>query len=220
MRYSRSPSAVLADIASGKKVGVGSGYSMLGPGDVFGEIAFFTEVPQLEVRACVWESVGCRPLLMVQGAAGSCQSAGVLSTVLAGASSTLPWHEVLNTAAATVARIDFSSCRNRQNAFLTIHACRHLPQALLLRLPAACPPLPPQLVRSLTVCRVLVVPRPAYAALAADFPLSSTAMLEALQRNAEQVNMWKGLRFGSCMASVHHCATCRQAYSSSTCLRH
>jgi CRP-like cAMP-binding protein len=41
---------VLADIAKGKKHGVGSGYNMLGPGDVFGEIAFFTEVPQLEVR--------------------------------------------------------------------------------------------------------------------------------------------------------------------------
>jgi hypothetical protein len=41
---------VLADIAKGKKYGVGSGYNMLGPGDVFGEIAFFTEVPQLEVR--------------------------------------------------------------------------------------------------------------------------------------------------------------------------
>lgn len=42
-------------------------------------------------------------------------------------------------------------------------------------------------MRSLTVCRVLVVSRPAYAALAADFPLSSTAVLEALQKNAEQV---------------------------------
>jgi hypothetical protein len=61
----------------------------------------------------------------------------------------------------------------------------------LMCLPRACPVLavlpPPQLVRSLTVCRVLVVPRPAYAALAADFPLSSTSMLEALQKNAEQV---------------------------------
>ena len=38
-----------------------------------------------------------------------------------------------------------------------------------------------QLVRSLTVCRVLVVPRPAYSALASDFPLSATAVLEALQ---------------------------------------
>jgi CRP-like cAMP-binding protein len=37
-------------MAKGKKHGVGSGYNMLGPGDVFGEIAFFTEVPQLEVR--------------------------------------------------------------------------------------------------------------------------------------------------------------------------
>jgi hypothetical protein len=49
VRYSRSPSAVLADMAKGKKHGVGSGYNMLGPGDAFGEIAFFTEVPQLEV---------------------------------------------------------------------------------------------------------------------------------------------------------------------------
>eukprot|EP00882_Tetradesmus_deserticola_P002691 GHRQ01002862.1.p1 GENE.GHRQ01002862.1~~GHRQ01002862.1.p1 ORF type:complete len:924 (+),score=556.38 GHRQ01002862.1:315-3086(+) len=90
VRYSRAPSDVLADLAKGKKGGMGSGYNMLGPGDVFGEVAFFTEVPQLE------------------------------------------------------------------------------------------------LVRSLTVCRVLVVSRPAYAALAQDFPLSSTAMLEALQKNAEQ----------------------------------
>jgi hypothetical protein len=41
-------------MAKGKKHGVGSGYNMLGPGDVFGEIAFFTEVPQLEV------SGGCK----------------------------------------------------------------------------------------------------------------------------------------------------------------
>lgn len=90
-RYSRSPSTILQDIATKKNFGIGSGYSMLGPGDVIGEVAFFTEVPQLE------------------------------------------------------------------------------------------------LVRSLTVCRVLVVPRPAFVALASDFPLSCTSMLEALQKNAEQV---------------------------------
>lgn len=45
-----------------------------------------------------------------------------------------------------------------------------------------------QLVRSLTVCRALVVPRPAYAALAADFPMSATAILVALQKNAERVS--------------------------------
>lgn len=52
---------------------------------------------------------------------------------------------------------------------------------------------PLQLVRSLTVCRVLVVPRPAYAALAADFPMSATAILNALQRNAERVRVEGGL---------------------------
>eukprot|EP00879_Flechtneria_rotunda_P011143 GHRR01011641.1.p1 GENE.GHRR01011641.1~~GHRR01011641.1.p1 ORF type:complete len:698 (+),score=354.14 GHRR01011641.1:186-2279(+) len=91
VRYSRSPSMVLQDMVAGRKVAAGSGYSMLGPGDVIGEVAFFTEVPQFE------------------------------------------------------------------------------------------------LVRSLTVCRVLVVPRPAYVALAADFPMSATSILEALQKNAEQV---------------------------------
>eukprot|EP00878_Enallax_costatus_P011541 GHUV01012048.1.p1 GENE.GHUV01012048.1~~GHUV01012048.1.p1 ORF type:complete len:746 (+),score=322.29 GHUV01012048.1:330-2567(+) len=90
-RYSRSPSTILQDIATKKKFAGQTGYSMLGPGDVIGEVAFFTEVPQLE------------------------------------------------------------------------------------------------LIRSLTVCRVLVVPRPAFVALASDFPHSCTSMLEALQKNAEQV---------------------------------
>jgi hypothetical protein len=49
-----------------------------------------------------------------------------------------------------------------------------------------------QLVRSLTVCRALVVPRPAYAALAADFPMSATAILVALQKNAERVSWYWG----------------------------
>lgn len=82
---------MLRDIANKKTYGLGAGYTMLGPSDVIGEVAFFTEVPQLE------------------------------------------------------------------------------------------------LVRSLTVCRVLVIPRPAFVALASDFPLSCTSMLEALQKNAEQV---------------------------------
>lgn len=42
-------------------------------------------------------------------------------------------------------------------------------------------------MRSLTVCRVLVVPRPAYVALAQDFPMSATSVLENLQKNAEMV---------------------------------
>ena len=47
-------------------------------------------------------------------------------------------------------------------------------------------PLPtPQLVRSLTVCRVLIVPRAAYNAIASDFTQSARAVLENLQRMAE-----------------------------------
>lgn len=50
-------------MAKGKKFGVGSGYSMLGPGDVFGEVAFFTEVPQLEVRRGTGEEAEGRQTL-------------------------------------------------------------------------------------------------------------------------------------------------------------
>jgi hypothetical protein len=67
-----------------------------------------------------------------------------------------------------------------------------------------------QLVRSLTVCRVLVVPRPAYAALAQDFPLSSTAMLEALQKNAEQV--------GGADLSASHTLFCSNCWKLSICV--
>eukprot|EP00775_Hariotina_reticulata_P006155 gene6155-6392_t len=91
VRYTRSPAKARADVSVSKRNGVNTGYTLLGPGDVFGEVSFFTEVPMME------------------------------------------------------------------------------------------------LVRSLTVCRVLVVPRPAYVALAQDFPLSATAVLENLQRNAETV---------------------------------
>lgn len=37
----------------------GTSYSLLGPGDVVGEVAFFTEVPQLEVSGCgLWVVCG------------------------------------------------------------------------------------------------------------------------------------------------------------------
>jgi len=48
-------------------------------------------------------------------------------------------------------------------------------------------PTPPQLVRSLTTCRVLVVPRAAYVAIAADFTQSARTVLENLQKQAEQL---------------------------------
>lgn len=59
-----------------------------------------------------------------------------------------------------------------------------------------------ELVRSLTVCRVLVVPRPAFVALASDFPHSCTSMLEALQKNAEQVNTGHGRKQEAAIAEA------------------
>lgn len=41
------------DVSVGKhNAAGGTGYVLLGPSDVVGEVAFFTEVPQLEV--CMW----------------------------------------------------------------------------------------------------------------------------------------------------------------------
>jgi hypothetical protein len=47
--YSKTPAEIHKEMAEAKTA-AGSGYQVLGPGDVFGEMAFFTEVPQLEVR--------------------------------------------------------------------------------------------------------------------------------------------------------------------------
>jgi hypothetical protein len=51
--YSRSPSTLLNDVSVGRyNAAGGTSYVLLGPGDVVGEVAFFTEVPQLEVSQC------------------------------------------------------------------------------------------------------------------------------------------------------------------------
>jgi hypothetical protein len=60
---------------------------------------------------------------------------------------------------------------------------RNLPLPTQPSIPA--PPPTPQLVRSLTICRVLVVPRAAYTAIASEFVTSARAVLENLQRMAE-----------------------------------
>jgi hypothetical protein len=49
--YSQSPSRLTRDVSVGKhNAAGGTSHVLLGPGDVVGEVAFFTEVPQLEVR--------------------------------------------------------------------------------------------------------------------------------------------------------------------------
>lgn len=55
-RYSKTPQEVLRDRAEGQATtGASTGYTVLGPGDMCGEIAFFTEIAQLEVsrRVCL-----------------------------------------------------------------------------------------------------------------------------------------------------------------------
>lgn len=42
-------------------------------------------------------------------------------------------------------------------------------------------------VRSMTVCRVLVIPRSTYNAVAHDFPLSARQVLQNLQQRAQEV---------------------------------
>jgi hypothetical protein len=70
-----------------------------------------------------------------------------------------------------------------------IHHATHQPPSINPRLhqPTHLNPPPLQLVRSLTVCRVLIVPRAAYSSIASDFTQSARTVLENLQRQAEQL---------------------------------
>jgi hypothetical protein len=57
VRYSRSPAKARADVSISKRNAVNTGYTLLGPGDVFGEVSFFTEVPMMEASSAADSSL-------------------------------------------------------------------------------------------------------------------------------------------------------------------
>ena len=98
----------------------------------------------------------------------------------------------------------------------------------------------PQLeaVRSLTVCRVLVISRAAFQSLERAFPTASRQVLQNLRAKAEQVGGWVGgwvggrskrvrgwlgVRVRACMGAVGRCSkrarACVRAWPRSTPLR-
>lgn len=60
-----------------------------------------------------------------------------------------------------------------------------------------------QTVRTVTVCRVLVVPRSAYQTIKTAFPLGTRQMLDNLQAHAEMVSIQKAASKLYCLISVN-----------------
>jgi hypothetical protein len=79
------------------------------------------------------------------------------------------------------------------------HQNRHI---MLVRLTNTNFSTPVQAVRTTSLCRVLVIPRTVYNALAADFPISTSAVMDNLVARAEEVYIYP---LPQCHACSPHC---------------